>query len=775
MRRHPKPPSVAPPIGAGHEERSRVENELNQLRQRGLAKIFNRHFTNVAQTLAAEKAAADAALRDLEARKARMRDLPSNPGEMSILDNMYVELQQRKADCKRKEKETLLLYQRYVDKFGNTGGVAVPKVKTPQSTSKRSGEKRRVPRAPNSPGLPQYPPVASPSRKAAASPIDYTSGPHVPHLAQGIEDGLQRHVQRGGERHPSIKNLGVEQTFQSERAMADQESRAHFIRSLEGKGIDARATPSPQTGKAMFTGADRNGLPDTPDVVASTPQVMSSYGESTMGEAKGHASSAAGDAKTSSTEVPGLEEEMSPAAPVKSTESGLTLPTTDGTTDDGSVLSDDRSLMSGLTDVNSMVVNEAEIKLLEFLKSETDAIRKMIDIDDMSVRSTASMSEIGSESVRAAEIAENMVKKMQTMLDDFKAETNKLETSNSREPYPLKTMDPNEKWMVHWDETHQREYYYNTKTGTSQWDKPACAIPSSRSATSPDDYAPIADYTKTSKSRSALSHYDVMPEQRRLGTRHVSSRRLEYRKLQRRRRNRRRVILAAVTAASAIALGFGYHKYRSNPEVLGGASSIFNMTRVEYVIQRTFTFIPGATKNNDAEIRAREAAELAERKAREEAELAELRAREEAERLKKELEAHRLKEKQEKKERERLALLEEAARRDRERKERERRLREEAEKRAKEEAEKRALLEKERIRKAKELKERQQREREERLVREREEADRRAAEEELSRKARHRPWHCNVPLLYVVNGHCRRVSSHTPAFDLKSLVEHMLQ
>ena len=120
----PAPPSATPTNHYRCEQRA---TELDQLRQRGLAKLLNKHFTSVTQSLAEERAAADAALRDLEARKAAGLKDWGEGGELSMWDNMYVELQQKKAECKRKERETLLLYQRYVDRFGGTGAVAVPR------------------------------------------------------------------------------------------------------------------------------------------------------------------------------------------------------------------------------------------------------------------------------------------------------------------------------------------------------------------------------------------------------------------------------------------------------------------------------------------------------------------------------------------------------------------------------------------------------------------------------------------------------------------------
>lgn len=104
-----------------------VQNELDDLRNRGIAKVLNRHFTDTTKKLAKEKAAADAALADLERRRANTSEfVPSHGGELNSFDSMYVQLQQRRAECRRKERETILLYQRYVYKYGKKTNLSVP-------------------------------------------------------------------------------------------------------------------------------------------------------------------------------------------------------------------------------------------------------------------------------------------------------------------------------------------------------------------------------------------------------------------------------------------------------------------------------------------------------------------------------------------------------------------------------------------------------------------------------------------------------------------------
>jgi len=107
--------------GAGHKAGAAaparhppgVRAELEALRQRGLATLLNKHFTETTEKLAAEKAAADAALRDLERRKAMTSEFqPSGDGELSPFDNLYLSCQQWRQEC-RKKVRSLSRFCRY--------------------------------------------------------------------------------------------------------------------------------------------------------------------------------------------------------------------------------------------------------------------------------------------------------------------------------------------------------------------------------------------------------------------------------------------------------------------------------------------------------------------------------------------------------------------------------------------------------------------------------------------------------------------------------------
>lgn len=114
-------PPVASKAKDYTERPEEVVDELDDLRVRGIAKVLNKHFTTTTKQLAIEKAEADAALADLERRRAQTKAfVPSKGGTLNPYDQMYLRLQQKRAECRRKERETMLLYQRYVMKYGKS-------------------------------------------------------------------------------------------------------------------------------------------------------------------------------------------------------------------------------------------------------------------------------------------------------------------------------------------------------------------------------------------------------------------------------------------------------------------------------------------------------------------------------------------------------------------------------------------------------------------------------------------------------------------------------
>ena len=97
------------------------DRELAMLREKKLTTLFNRHFSDAAAAIAAERKAAEVALREIERRRAEAAlRLASNPGKaeagqtLTKLDEMYFELKRREESVRKRERDTLEKYHRYM-------------------------------------------------------------------------------------------------------------------------------------------------------------------------------------------------------------------------------------------------------------------------------------------------------------------------------------------------------------------------------------------------------------------------------------------------------------------------------------------------------------------------------------------------------------------------------------------------------------------------------------------------------------------------------------
>jgi hypothetical protein len=672
--------------------------ELEALRQRGLAKLLNKHFTDTTAKLMAEKAAADAALADLEARKANTSDFqPSGDGALSPFDSLYLSVHQWRNECKRKERETLLMYQRYVHKFG------AGKVNAPTSSSVCAASVS--PPRPLLSSCSDDTPTSSPavSARLSAPPPAHTPPSQVPAMKAVIESNLQDYLRTGAMAVPSVETMGMEKTFQTSHTKEEVEFRNFYRRQLEQKGVDARASPTMLSEKQDFA-AGVGALDTINNANANTDDISNDKENQqhyirTIGEEPWQANTEANKAdETSVFKWQELDED-----------------------DD-----DLDSLISGLTSLNSavtrVVMEEAEARVINFLKLEEEAIRKiMAEEDNTSIVSQNTYpSAVGEASLEATQQAEHLAKQMESILTEYKGATPEPPSTPSREPRKLETANAEEEWMVYYDETYQREYYHELKSDRTQWTSPA-----EEGAASP---------------QSVLTHQEVTPEYGMSEGRSVS-RILQYRRMRRRRRRRRIVALAVLSATSLVGGVVYLHgnpqaaEVASNWYVLQAASTAVHkvvdvellesiMGRASTQMQQSIDWVTGQADLNIASAdEARELAELnmeSEAKARE---LAELNMENEAKaRAQAEQQAVKSEEAKVKAEAALAEAQKKAAR--------------------KEELDRKALAE----------------------------VERRAAEEE-----HRRPPACNLPFAYAVNGKCYRLASINPVFDLQELVNAMMQ
>jgi septal ring factor EnvC (AmiA/AmiB activator) len=697
---------------------SEITSELDDLRNRGIAKGLNRHFTDATRKLAKEKAEADSALADLERRRANKSEfVPSRGGELNPFDSMYVELQAKRTECRRKEKETMLLYQRYVHKYGKKAKVAAPAKEDLKSASPSKN-------APASKKTPALPTTEAPTRSPPSPPVSPSKIPLEP----------------------------LDENSESESAVDQDVNFSKFYnKQLSDRvGGDAPSdppadppgmlvSPDPPTGKAVSeVPAEIPGFneitPQTSEKTETLP-LRQTRVEENIADSKPKAEKPSKPDPEESGVVDGGPSDYSDESGTRPTALVTTeMPSATTATDDDDT--DDRSVISGLTTTNSVymthVIDEIETEMECFLKTETLAIQKMLDSEDekstlsnnfnMSVSGNASV--FGDESVRVAMKAEAMAKEMQKILDDFEKddrsasvqgdshaesatkEDDEASTATAR-GYPRKynVSIPGEEWMVYYDEANKREYFFEKNSNRTQWHPPS-----------------------QSHGREEVDETHEYRSPRR------TTRKEQYRRRVRKRRIRRMVMLSFV-ALCGVATYFHWqinHPQRTYPEAMKATLNDIQtydwqgaVAHVKDPFEYTFT----------------------DRRKREETQ----KEREKRERMGREAKARQ-----------------EEERKAREREERQRQEELLEEQKAKEEAQRREAEEK---RLAEEKGEALRREREAAERREREEAQRRVM---AQREEMKRPWGCNIPLAYVVRSRCRKLAKSNPMYDESDLLNSFL-
>jgi len=453
-----KSPVAQPPQSS--PEQMRV-NEIEELRQRGLTKSWTKHFSTTIRKVEADLELASVALMELAARKAKMqKSAPPSSNELTQLDTMYLKVAEWKKECHKKQQETVMLYGRYVEKYGNSHELANPEsIMTPRKGS-------------------VVPPVALSTPLATAD---------VEELAKAFEE------------------------------------------TPDGIPEFLRPSSSP----------------------SSSPMVDTSKLQEILEEAS-----------LSEVDVPCKTLGISP------THTDVTVVESDD--DDAS------SIVSGLTTINSattkQVLHDVENKVLDFIKNETEHIRKLIEEGGdivgenltPSVSSRRAGSQVDSISDQSLHKAENMVLAMQKILDDFKKQE-ETEQASVKTTMIRRLSDAGaegEEWYEHYDDAFQRHFYVEAKTKTTQWHMPPSVTESSwDSSTSVCDSATVGTASERPYTEpKVLGYEDFKPQARQVRRKtHMQ----KFRAKQRRQRRRR----IAATTALLIALGGAVLYYKNTRPV----------------------------------------------------------------------------------------------------------------------------------------------------------------------------------------------------------------
>jgi hypothetical protein len=722
-RRRPPPPTASQsrPLSKAKDytthRKYAVQDELDELRNRGVAKFMNHHFTESSKKLAQEKAEADAALADLERRRAQTSEfVPTNGGDLNPFDAMYVELQQKRSDCRRKEKETMLLYQRYKQKFKKT------KVSTPSKTT----------------------------------PLESQSTPPVKEEETYYDEEEE-------EDHQEIM-----QTPQKEAPELSPESPDETTPLV--------AAPPPSTSPSRRT-QDPPGVPPSPvrdwnDTMVSSPDVLETFVASPPKISKNSNVSLVIDcdesvsvAAVSSTTVVDVasaaaakengqvlkqesavlspSESFSENRPTAEVTADIPAPATDEDSDE-----DERSVISGLTTVNSVVtrkvMEQLESEMEFFIQNETKAIQKLLDAEEENWQQRFGSSSLGPDSdssvacdhsVRASLKAEQMAEEMQKMLDQFgkeelsTASESQSDTKVGPQPSPIKSSmyprkfkspNPSEEWMVHWDEKFEREYFHETKTNKTQWEAPVMKL----GFTDNSDVTPMKMPQRTTK----------LIVSKRLSRSNL------YRKKIRKQRFRRAFCLLVVLGSALLSAVHWqlHHSEKSYSEAM-------EATYVSLKDTYEYSFTNRTTEEQ-------EGFEVALRLEREK------KGRENAERKRKADEVDRKRQE---------VLVAQRAREETEQK-----------RKAEKEAEgKRQLAAKEKAQVEAAERRQEEQQRLQRLEQDRKEEEERLEVERMAKEkdSLRRPWGCNLPFAPFAHGRCRRLAKINPIYSEQNLLNSFLQ
>jgi hypothetical protein len=754
-RRHAPRPPKPPPVSSRAKDYSmdrpaEVQNELDELRNRGIAKLLNRHFTDTTAKLAKEKAEVDAALADLEQRRANTSEfVPSTGGALNPFDAMYVELQQKRAESRRKERETILLYQRYVHKFGNTENVAAPKVavspqvKYPSSPSSSSVTAQEAPPPPSP--VPLNAPLQPLAEDDDESPRESIGPSQIPAFEEDDMDEIPPVPV-----DPEVASVPEA----TEPVMAPVESGTPALSACVEESTIVSNDEVSEPNSVFETSSSKLKMEATKPAPAMEVVTREESAETSSLEQQ------PSDPTPEEVQAASETSHTSENRPTKEIVAELPSVTPATNYEDDT---DDRSIISGLTTVNSAttrkVMEQLETELDAFIKTETENIKKMMELEDEDSMFSVDNSSIGNESQQVALKAEVMAKQMQKILDDFKddpssvaattiAEEDETTQTTSKYPHKYESAIPHQEWMVHWDDSYKKEYYHEIHSNRTQWDPPSSS-------------------SKPQIETDMFSHTDVMPEFNEARSTRRSSRKFIYRKRRRRQRARRFVALSFVLFCLGLVVLNWKQNYPENTfqEAAGAmvddAKSLNWETvknqiedvknRIEYVVTDR------RAREEEEEEKARHAVTLKSQEAERKNQEAERKRREaerkrrEAERKSQEAELKRQAELKVKEEAGRLAATE-----------RKRLEKIAAELKAQEKAHQRELEKKKRLAEEQlklKLEEDFRRRELERLALEetkrRSEAEREAKEEELKS---HRPWKCNIPLLRSINGRCRAYS-----------------
>lgn len=474
----PPSPAFTPPKTSYHSAR---QQELDVIRRKGLAKIFNKHFTTVASKIQHEREAAEIALQELERRKAELAANPKSFNDegmtLTQLEKLYMELRKKKVDVTRKERETQELYKRYVSQYGGSS--------TSDGGNVSASGSAIGPAARNNHHVQNTMPVVhehSGNGIVWQSDLMHSKAIEMNEATRDADVGKLaiNYNAHDAEDFPSPSKVG---TLSPEVHHASVFQSSNYNEIISGSpphqptttNTTTKTTSASASASASLALDEKSSSGDTPK--SPTPTSTTSI------------------ASTSSEVLPQDRENSTPSLkPPSVTKSfladtsvysdsllGGVMVTTKASRQNIDECDDDSSTMSGLTTIDGATVVEAEWRLTEFLRIETENIRDMFaneeDMDGESlsndlISDNSHPSIIVGEVSQAAKKAEEMVRQMEEdtawMKDPTLLDSDSEDEHDDDDSLSL----PDLEWRCYWSEAHDREYYFNTQTSQTCWTKP---------------------------------------------------------------------------------------------------------------------------------------------------------------------------------------------------------------------------------------------------------------------------------------------------------------
>ena len=502
------------------------DKELAALREKRLTTLFNRHFSEAAAAITAERKAAEVALREIERRRAEAALKLATGGDkkssdagqtLTKLDEMYLELKRRSENVRKRERETLEKYHRFCQKGGmNNGGVStIPS--TEQSNT--SGWNRsyhsnyKVGQADaSSKGVGSYLKVSELDTGHVDKNVRKFSNKESSSFAMKSSPSRPLKTETGNvklttdkwnsldHRSSNLKSSGVlknpKTIYKSSVPTKATDANEH-IDSSSTNFKNAQKLHNQSPTQARNQEAKTRNQEAKEQIKSPTEKKKTLTDEETLFlNAQKAADLAEKDGKEEETMLSVLSSKSVDGEKQGDEDSDNLTTTSYGNSSFGG------SITTATSQASSLVfITEAEMRLTAFLKANTEALASIshhvqstsdqYDLDSQSIYSEKARIEYNSAVSAAEKAAKDMA--------DAVAWTNAKAKSNSS--VNVNKQKKKEKWFQYWSEEHSREYYYQPSTGKVVWDPPAAFE---------DSGTKLKDKTKSVEEQELLSEDERM-------------------------------------------------------------------------------------------------------------------------------------------------------------------------------------------------------------------------------------------------------------------------